>query len=145
MSLAARAGARQVECRPSHRDTSASFGVPLFRRQRRDECKYEGQPVSLHPLDDNFFIHREYTTPPSSGSPPASKHSTIGAAKSGLADRQRLMAVTVCRRRGRADLHRRASMGQSPCVTRRQHRPRKSFGTPLSNATSGTRIASSLP
>jgi len=80
VSLAARAGARQVECRPSHRDTSASFGVPLFRRQRRDECKYEGQPVSLHPLDDNFFIHREYTTPPSSVSPPAGKHSTIGAA-----------------------------------------------------------------
>ena len=80
MSLAAGAGARQVECRPSHRDTSASFGVPLFRRQRRDECKYEGQPVPPQPLDDNFFIHREYITPPSSGSPPASKHSTIGAA-----------------------------------------------------------------
>ena len=30
MSLAARAGARQVECRTSHRDTSAFFGVPSF-------------------------------------------------------------------------------------------------------------------
>jgi hypothetical protein len=27
--------------------------------------------------------------------------------QSGFADRQRLLAVTVCRRRGRADLHRR--------------------------------------
>jgi hypothetical protein len=44
-------------------------------------------------LDDNFFTHREYTTPPSSVSQPASKHSTIV---------QRLLAVKVCRRRGRA-------------------------------------------
>ena len=98
MSLAARAGARQVECRTSHRDTSAFFGVPSFSAisgGMNAGMKASKFPRSHWMTTSSFIVNTLHRL--LQGLRPLANTRRSVQRQSGLADRQRLLAVKVCR------------------------------------------------